>query len=101
MFDYDSMPLGAFKAQMRAYLASGAPPGAFLTAILSNDLRRTLDASETSAEIEALPGLFAWLRYQAPTVCYGSHEAVRAWIEDEDGKRTRIIRQLVDAGQRP
>lgn len=54
--------------------------GGFLAALLSNDLRRAVQIAD-NANILALPAYVRWLWEYAPGSCWGSREAVRAWID--------------------
>lgn len=58
----------------------GVPPGGFLTAVLSNDLREACARADSTNQ----HCLFAYVQFlymHAPAGCWGSPEKVRAWAE--------------------
>jgi len=61
------------------YINQGIPPGDFLTAVISNDLKEAL----SRADEENLVNLPAYLGYfcnEAPAPCWGSEEKMKAWL---------------------
>ena len=65
---------------MRRYLEHGIPPGDFLTAILSNDLREAcMRADEENQRL-----IFAYVKFlynYAPAGSWGSPQNYNAWIK--------------------
>lgn len=65
---------------LRRYIEDGIPPGSFLTALLSNDLRGTFERAdeENSARVGD------WVRFlynYAPSPCWGSPAKFDAWCK--------------------
>ena len=62
------------------YVAHGLPPGNFLLAVLSNDLREAFACAdrENSAAMGAWVG---FLYNHCPGLCWGSPEKVKDWID--------------------
>jgi len=76
-----------------AYIVHGIPPGHFLEAVLSNNLREA--AARADSENQA--ALFQWVNWlynEAPSQCWGSPEKVTKWIESK-----RAERQGAEAGK--
>lgn len=62
------------------YLLHGIPPGHFLTAVLSNDLREACArADETNQRTLYRHVAFLW--NHAPASCWGSEERVMDWVK--------------------
>lgn len=62
------------------YLTHGLPPGHFLTAVLSNDLKEAF----ARADEQSRAGLFALVSFlynDAPASAWGNPERVSAWME--------------------
>ena len=66
---------------MRRYIENGAPPGHFLTAVLSNDLAEACSRADPINR-QRLGDYSGWLYSYAPPGCHGSHEKVRAWLKE-------------------
>ena len=64
----------------RAYIEHGLPPGSFMTALLSNDLRETFACADYINQ-SLVREYLVWLWDAAPSACWGSRERVDAWIE--------------------
>jgi hypothetical protein len=62
------------------YLRYGVPPGHFLQAVLSNDLREAC-ARADDVNIAAIYNYVLVLNNYAPSAAWGSPEKVREWIE--------------------
>lgn len=78
------------RAALRRYIALGIPPGSFLEAVLSNDLKNAFGR----ADDENRRRLFEWVRFlynYAPTGCWGSPDTVKDWIKSGgiEGQRAR------------
>lgn len=69
-----------FHDSIYAYIERGRPVGSFLGAVLGNDLKEALARADYDSVLE-LPGLVGWLYNTAPGRCWGSYEAVEAWIK--------------------
>ena len=61
------------------YIVRGIPPGSFLTAVLSNDLKGAfINADEVNTD-----NMRQWVQFlynYAPGDCWGSPERVEAWL---------------------
>ena len=65
---------------IRRYVNDRIPPGHFLTAVLSNDLRGAF----SRADDENRAAMFAIVSYcynEIPGACWGSPEAVGEWLD--------------------
>lgn len=72
-------------ASIERWIDSGIKPGRFLTAIISNDLRRACHHADDSNR----RCLFEYVYYfynEAPAECWGSPEKVAAWAERFDAR---------------
>jgi len=64
---------------VRRYIEDGIPPGHFLTAVISNDLREA--CARADEENQRL--LFDYVRFfycHAPQSCWGSPDRFAAWV---------------------
>lgn len=86
MVDFTDMERGLerlpdyMRGGMRRYLLQGIPPGDFLTALLSNDLRRTFERGDDVNQLAVLDYL-KFLYNHAPSGAWGSADKVKAWIK--------------------
>lgn len=78
MFNYGAAPEN-MRGGLKRYIENGILPGNALTAVLENDLKRTIaHADETT--MANLRSLVQWIYCEAPGTCWGSKDNVRAWI---------------------
>ena len=75
-------------ANLHRWISHGIPPGHFLTAVLSNDLRTAL-ARADDENGRALPDIVKWIDNHAPPACWGSPAAVSRWKLE----KRRVIRE--------
>lgn len=64
---------------VKRYILDGIPPGSFLTAVVSNDLREAF----ACADDDNARNMHGWVRFfynYAPTGCWGSPENFREWM---------------------
>lgn len=64
---------------LKAYVMKGLPPGGFLTAVLSNDLKEACGKADSINR----HAIFQWVQFlhnDAPALCWGSPDRVEAWI---------------------
>lgn len=76
------------KAGLDAYVEDGIPPGGFLQAVLSNDLKEAFGR----ADIENRTHMFEIVNYmynEMPVRCQGSREIVEAWLKMHDERREK------------
>lgn len=66
---------------VRRYVERHEPVGDFLTAVLSNDLRGAYSRAD-SDNIVHLPDYVTFLYNYVPAPCWGSPEAVKAWLAE-------------------
>ena len=66
-----------YAAQLLAYVEHGRPPEAFLTAVLSNNLR---EAIRRYPDIKTLKALVEVIDQYVPGAAWGSDENVKDWI---------------------
>jgi hypothetical protein len=82
---YEHLPEG-LRGGMNRYIEHRVPPGNFLTAVLSNDLRRACERAD-DVNRHLLFEIVGWLYNEAPSPCWGSPEKVAAWLAE--GERHR------------
>lgn len=75
---YDMLPESAQRS-MRLYVEKGIPTGGFLERVLCNDLVGAAGAAD-HFNMQALDKYAGWLYNDAPRACWGSVDAVDAWI---------------------
>lgn len=63
-----------------AYIETGRPAGGFVGAVLSNDLRGSVQTADDEHQA-LLVEIVSWLYNRAPARCWGSPDAVAAWRE--------------------
>ena len=76
---YDSLP-AHMRGGIQRYIEEGVPPGDFLTAVLSNDLKESF----ARADDKNIAAMFEWVSFlynYAPIYCHGSKDKVEKWIE--------------------
>lgn len=76
--DYSKLPAHMRDAMVR-YIEWGIEGGSFLNAVLCNDLMTALSKADDVNRVR-LFDYGAFLYCDAPSGCYGSREAVAAWI---------------------
>lgn len=76
---YDRLP-EKFHESFRMYIEEGYMPGGFLTAILEGNLFETVGAADSFNE-ELITVIVRWVYNEAPSLCWGNPEKVRAWHE--------------------
>ena len=77
---YDKIPSEHMRETFRAWIERGRMGGGFFEALVSGDVTGALDHADeiNRANFDALRN---WLHWEAPAVCWGSREKVRAWEE--------------------
>jgi len=77
--NYDSLP-EHMRGSIKRYIDNGVPPGDFLQAVLSNDLKESF----SRADDKNIAAMFDWVCFlynYAPIHCHGSKEKMEMWIE--------------------
>jgi hypothetical protein len=64
---------------IRRYVDDHCPPGDFLEAVLSNDLKESCWRAD-DANLETLIEIVHYCYNMIPSVCWGSPEKVRNWL---------------------
>ena len=75
--DYSRLP-EHMQGPMRRYIENGIPPGSFLRAVLSNDLRAAFQRAD-DINGPRIRDFVVFLYNEAPRGCYGSPSAVNEW----------------------
>lgn len=76
----DAVPNQRMRDSVEQYLLYGIPPGGFMTAVLSNDLKEAAGRAD-STNRELLLDWAGWLYNSCPGPAQGSEAKVRAWCE--------------------
>ncbi len=79
MLDYTKLPSRHMEGAIMRWIDHGIPPGSFMHAVLTNNLKETL-ARADSINREQLHGLVSWFYNEAPSNCWGSEDKVSKWI---------------------
>jgi len=100
-------------AGLKRYIDHGIPPGHFLTAVLTNDLRGAFERAD-EANSAAVRDYIVYLYNCAPIGSWGSPEAYARWVkrggfngvdlvsdEDHGDHRPVQVKFLNSAGRRP
>lgn len=64
---------------LRAYVLDKRPPGGFLAAVIANDLRGAVGRADRE-NLAALPLWVGFFTDHCPAECWGSNEALEAWL---------------------
>jgi hypothetical protein len=75
--DYSLLPAHV-RPGLEAWIREAHRPGAFLLALLRNDLSEAVARADYLC-LYALPVLVSWLTNRAPEACWGSAEKVERW----------------------
>jgi hypothetical protein len=73
---------------LERWIEHGIPPGDFLWAVLTNDLREAIGRADDT-NIHALPAYVAYLYNAAPSQCWGSQERCIAWAKQHESRRNK------------
>jgi hypothetical protein len=74
---YNRIPRST-KESLTAYVLFARPVGGFLYAVLTNNLRESVNNGDLE-NLRGLPALVAYLFNMVPMSCWGSNEKVSAW----------------------
>ena len=77
--NYDKIPLHC-RASMRAYIEQGVPLGAFLSAVVANDLVLSALYADND-NINRLKDYARFLQSEAPPEAWGSTKAYQKWVK--------------------
>jgi hypothetical protein len=76
--EYDG--IGHLVDRLEAYARDANPPGAFLRAVLENNLFGAVELANRQNSL-ILPQLATFVYRELPAACWGSPEKVTAWIQ--------------------
>ena len=79
MTDYRKVPVDYMAGGVQRYIENGIPPGSFLRAIFSNDLKDAVRCAD-DCNIRYLPEWARFMYCEMPSESQGSPEKVAAWI---------------------
>jgi len=88
MLNFDTCPLHPRQhGEIFAYVEYGLPPGEFLQAVLTNDLRGATRFADPY-NLTRLPSLVTWLWNEVPAPCWGSPQKYHQWRRMKAGAIT-------------
>lgn len=67
------------KYQIDEYVNDKMPPGSFLYAVLTNDLKEALVRAD-DINVHCLRDIVLYLYNDTPAICWGSPEKVKKWL---------------------
>lgn len=76
--EYSGLP-AVLRGGMQRFIELRLRPGDFLFAVLSDSLTKAVFAADAE-NLARLPEIARWVYNEAPPMCWGSEEKVRAWI---------------------
>jgi hypothetical protein len=76
-----------------AYALDGRPPGDFLIAVLSNDLKEAFGRADTN-NAENMHAVLRYCYNHIPAACWGSPEKVKAWLDFK--RQQREMQQVAE-----
>lgn len=68
---------------LKRYWNDALPPGAFVTAVLSNNLMDAVGYADHVSE-RYLADIVNYVKYHSPRGSYGNPELVRSWLQRDD-----------------
>lgn len=71
---------GYMRGAVERYVMDGVPPGSFLMAVLTNDLKEAFARADDD-NARSMPGWVRFLYNYMPSTCHGSPSKVSAWID--------------------
>jgi len=60
------------------YAEHGLMPGSFITSVLASDLKNAVYNADNE-NINTLPALIAYLRWNVPAICWGSYDKIDSY----------------------
>lgn len=78
-------PPGVIKS-LKLYAEAGVPPGGFLEAVLSNDLKEAFGRADENNRY-AMFDIVSYCWNHIPAACWGSKEAVTEWLKAKAAQR--------------
>ncbi len=86
--DYRQIPQRVLLS-LYAYVNNRQQTGGFLTAVLSNNLFTAIGKAD-SESLAAIREIVVFIHMEVPSPCYGSEQAVTAWIN------SRVLPEAID-----
>lgn len=83
------MTLEDAKKSLQRYAQNHIPPGDFLSAVLTNNLYKTIRCADPES-LEILPAIFNHVWNELPANIYGSPATVKAHIEKGIGQEEKM-----------
>lgn len=83
---YERLPYH-LRGGVQRYIEQGIPPGDFMLAVLSNDLREACGRADELNQ-HLLWEIVSWFYNEAPSPCWGSPAKVDAWLAEAERQRT-------------
>ena len=65
---------------VKRYIEKGIPPGGFLTAVITNNLRLAIGHADPTS-LAALPEIVRFFHNEPPGGCWGTSEEMKLWME--------------------
>lgn len=75
------------RASIDRYVENGIPAGGFLRAVLANDLKEACGRADVYNQV-ALPCIVSYIYNECRSTCWGSYEAVDAWLAKHSAARS-------------
>ncbi len=82
MPDYNKLP-EPLQGGLQRYIENRIEPGGFLRAVLENDLAGAFGRADILNRARMFE-IVSWLYNEAPSICWGSREAVKRWLDKEE-----------------
>ena len=65
---------------VKRYIEKGIPPGGFLTAVITNNLRLAIGHADPTS-LAALTDIVQFFHNESPSDCWGTPEKMKLWME--------------------
>ena len=65
---------------VKRYIEEGVPPGGFLTAVITNNLRLAIGHADPTS-LAALTDIVRFFHNESPSDCWGTPEKMKLWME--------------------
>ena len=69
---------------LKLYVEYGVLPSGFMQAVISNDLRRSLERADDT-NLPLIPAYVSWLYNEAPAASWGSPDKMAEWVSRKKG----------------
>ena len=93
--NFDTFPVPSLVPTISNYYERGLYPGAYLDAILSNDLIGLANHAPSDADVENAFKIVTWLYRNMPAMAYGERSRYRAWRDrgGENGRQLYLVKE--------